>query len=243
MIRKRGLQIVDRARQRAERTHVAGAAGLRPAGRAHGRAPARAIRWASARRCRCSAPGCAPSRRYRCPAPAATGGPRRRRRRLRSSRRTCGARPRHSSWCRKSGCPSESLRTVRAHWSCRGSPRPPPAAARRGWHLPVAMLSFSGGWLEVVARPATSNASLMVMGTPCSGPNGLFALLCAIGGPRSLHCARLVHQHECIERRRSHRAIRSRCAFVASTELNRPFRMARAKSRRRLKARIHACLP
>ena len=191
------------------------------------------LRGLQRRRCRCSARDCAPSRRCRCRARAATAAPPPRPRRRRSSRRPCAAHPRRSWWCRTAGCRSESRRTVRAHWSCPGSPRRPRAAGRPGWHPSRATLSLSGGWLDVVASPATSNASLMVMGTPCERPEpgGLLAAL-ALARARSAARAAFIAPSRSTTTRALRgplrRAIRCKCILVASTELRRPFRMARA---------------
>ena len=138
-------------------------------------------------------------------------------------------RPRRSWSCRTAGCRSESRRTVRAHWSCPGSPRRPRAAGATRLASVRATLSLSGGWLEVVASPATSNASLMVMGTPCSGPSP--AAFFARRARSAARAAFIAPSRSTTTRALSgpfSRAIRCRCILVASTELRRPFRMARA---------------
>ena len=159
---------------------------------------------------------------------AATAAPRRRPRRRRSSRRPFVVASQAFLVVPNNGCRSESRRTARAHWSCPGSPPPPRAGGRPGSASSRATLSLSGGWLEVVCRPATSNASLMVMGTPCSGPSRFFFArarspprAAALSAPsRSTTTRALIGPFR--------RAMRCRCASVASTELRRPFRMARA---------------
>ena len=104
-----------------------------------------------------------------------------------------------------------------------------PAARSRATALASsrATLSLSGGWLEVVRSPRTSNASLIVIGTPCSGPRSRpaararSAARAALSAPaRSIATSALSGPFR--------RSMRARCACVASTEPSRPARMARA---------------
>jgi len=107
-----------------------------------------------------------------------------------------------------------------------------PAARNRTTALASApaMLSLSGGWLEVVCSPATSKASLMVIGTPCSGPSFASFFAAARSAARAAFIAPSRSTATTALIGPFSRAIRSRCASVASRDVSFPFRMARASA-------------
>ena len=76
-------------------------------------------------------------------------------------------------WCRRPGCRTGSRPATTARWSCRRARPPPRAGDPPPGRCAAGTLSFSSLSPHVVGMPTTSYDSLIVIGTPCSGPQTL----------------------------------------------------------------------
>ena len=125
--------------------------------------------WVCARRRRSSAPGCESTSRYRCPPPGPVNPAARAAAEPPRSRRARASDPMDCWSCRRWRCAlvvrqvDGDIGLAEEHDAGAEQPIDGQRVARR-------MVVFSSGMPHVVGMPTTSYDSLMVMGTPCSGP-------------------------------------------------------------------------